>query len=377
MTPSHTPGNGLRLLVISGLWPAAPAAAFGGFVARHVSALRFAGAQVTVVANTDPRAGKAAAAAKYSSLLARAVVAAAVGGGRYDAVVGHYLYPAAAIARIAARVAGAPYALVSHGTDATSVTRGDTIARASRAAVGGAGLVVAVSSALEGYLRESGTLPASVPSAVVNMGFDSDVFRPDPQARERLGIPADERVVLFVGNLTQGKGVDVLLEAFIRLLERDSADRLVFIGAGSSDFMSPAVTAAHFGRAGRTDSADRVSFPGAVDQAALGSWMSAADVLALPSRNEGLGLVLLEAMACGTPCVGTRVGGIPEILAVPACGRIVPPEDPEALAAALEEIVGLGKGHFEAACIANAAPHDSKAKAAQFLTALERSLPRC
>ncbi|MCL4554204.1 MAG: glycosyltransferase, partial [Actinobacteria bacterium] len=78
---------------------------------------------------------------------------------------------------------------------------------------------------------------------------------------------------------------------------------------------------------------------------------------------------------CGTPCVGTRVGGIPEVLTAPACGRIVPPEDPDALAAALEEVVGLGRNHFEAACIANAAPHDSKAKAAQFLAALERMLP--
>jgi len=96
----------------------------------------------------------------------------------------------------------------------------------------------------------------------------------------------------------------------------------------------------------------------------------------LPSRNEGLGLVLLEAMACGTPCVGARVGGIPEVLTAPSCGRIVAPEDAVALAAALEEVLLLGKKHFHEACVTNASAHDSRTKAKEFLGAIERMLTR-
>jgi len=376
MKHSHPRSDAPKLLVISNMWPPAPAAAFGGFVARHVSALRFAGAQVTVVANSDSRAGKAAVAAKYASLFARALVAAAAGRGRYDAVVAHYLYPAAAIARVAARVAGAPYALVAHGTDVLSVTRAGAIAKASRSAVAEASLVVAVSSALEARLRDDGTLPDSVPSAVVNMGFDADVFRPDPQAREKLGVAQPERIVLFAGNLLLAKGVDLLVSAFIDLLERNAADRLVLVGASPDGWMRPEVAGAIFNERGRTDFASSVTFTGAVDQATLAAWMAAADVFALPSRNEGLGLVLLEAMACGTPCVGARVGGIPEVLTTPSCGRIVAPDDAVALAAALEEVLLLGKRHFHEACVTNASAHDSRTKAKEFLGAIERMLTR-
>jgi len=377
MKNSRLRSDALKLLVISNMWPAASAAVFGGFVARHVSALRFAGAQVTVVANSDSRAGKAAAAAKYSSLFVRALLAAAAGRGRYDAVVAHYLYPTAAIARVAARVAGAPYALVAHGTDVLSVTRDGAIAKASRSAVAEASLLVAVSSALETRLRERGTLPDFVPSEVVNMGFDADVFRPDPQAREKLGVAQPEKIVLFAGNLLRSKGPDLLVEAFIKLLERNAADRLVLIGATSDGWMTPEVASKMFNERGRTDSAASVTFTDTVDQTTLAAWMAAADVLVLPSRNEGLGLVLLEAMACGTPCVGARVGGIPEVLDAPSCGRIVAPDDVGALAVSIEEVLLLGKDRFREPCVRNASAHDSRAKAVEFLGAIERMLARC
>jgi glycosyltransferase involved in cell wall biosynthesis len=81
--------------------------------------------------------------------------------------------------------------------------------------------------------------------------------------------------------------------------------------------------------------ADRLHITGATTE--VMDALAAADVLAAPSRNEGMGRVLVEAMALGLPVVGTVVGGIPDVI-VEECGRLVPPDDAPALAAALTEL---------------------------------------
>ncbi|MGB3498714.1 MAG: glycosyltransferase, partial [Rhodanobacter lindaniclasticus] len=92
-------------------------------------------------------------------------------------------------------------------------------------------------------------------------------------------------------------------------------------------------------RAAALGCAERVSLVGAVPHAQLGDWFRAADLLCLPSHNEGVPNVVLEAMSCGIPVVASRVGGIPEVL--PECaGVLVPARDPAALSAALLEATG-------------------------------------
>jgi len=335
---------------------------FGSFVARHVSRLRDAGADVTVVANSDNRRGLVRNVVKYIRLEHRARRAARP--GRFDAVVGHYLYPTAAFARDAARKADVPLVLVVHGTDTRSILRKGLLARRSRRALDAADLVVTVSRALRETLMRDVAVPASVPISVVDMGFDETVFMPCESAREDLGVPTSTRLVVFVGNLEPVKGVDLLLDAFSVLLADGTADRLVIVGDGSlaSEFRD---------RIDRPDLNGGVTMLGAASQRDVARWMAAADVLVLPSRNEGLGLVLLEAMACGTPCVATRVGGVPEIMD-DSCGRLVPPEDPIALAAAVAEIIAQGKDRYSGACVARAAEHTSAAKAEEFLGHVER-----
>lgn len=363
-------GTKLRLLVISNMWPSDSDPVFGVFVKRNVRALRDAGAKVTVVSNSDARTGGKAAARKYASLMFRAWMAAR--RGRYDAVIGHYLYPTAAIARMAADRAGVPLVLVTHGTDVRSVMREDRFGRAGRAALSSADLVVTVSGALERVVREGLELPAAVPTAIINMGIDDELFAPDAHAREKLHIEPGTRVVLFAGNLVPTKGVDVLAEAFFALLDFGLADRLVLVGDGplAKDIAARvdenAVSFEH------ADPTDRVTLTGRLHQRDLARWMAAADVFVLPSRAEGLGLVLLEAMACGTPCVGSDVGGIPEVLATPSCGALAPAEDPAALAKAIAEVLATGKDSYEAACRAQAASHSANRKAQEMLAAIER-----
>jgi len=199
------------------------------------------------------------------------------------------------------------------------------------------------------------------------MGVDAAVFRPDPSARGRLRIDAADRVVLFVGNLTEAKGVDVLLGAFAQLRAGVRAERLVLVGAGSAE-SELREAAAGLGVA------DAVTFAGRLGATDVARWMAAADVLVLPSRSEGLGLVLFEAMACGTPCVASNVGGIPEALDAPACGRLVGPGDPAALALAIGDVLEQGKEPFVEACVARAADNTTDAMAARFLEAVASAI---
>ena len=82
----------------------------------------------------------------------------------------------------------------------------------------------------------------------------------------------------------------------------------------------------------RSPLAERIRFLGQLPQSQLAHHMVEASVLVIPSLSEGLGRVIFEAMACGTPVIGSRVGGIPELITDTVTGFLVPPGDESALA---------------------------------------------
>lgn len=370
-TSEPTDGRPIRILLLSNMWPSAGDPVFGGFVSRHVDGLRSSGADVVIIANQDRRRGPAANLRKYVLLVWRSWRRARVRD--FDVVCGHFLYPTAIIARFAARCAGVPYVLVAHGTDVRSLTRRGLLAGACRRALDRAALVVAVSESLERTVREDLGLSPCVPSAVVSMGVDTDVFRPDPAARVRIGLGATERVVLFVGNLVLDKGIDVLLTSFHSLLEQGAADRLIIVGAGPLHEALRERVQLVASEEEHRETAESVLFLGTLEHAELATWMAASDVLALPSRREGLGLVLLEAMACGTPCVASKVGGIPELVA-PGCGLLVEPEDVSALSAAIATVLAEGKATYGSACRSRALQHTLRGEAHLFLERVRSAL---
>ena len=135
-----------RILLVSNMWPSEANPVYGGFVARQAEALASCGASVEVVANDDARTGALASLRKYRRLARR--LRREARNGEFDVVIGHYLYPTAGMARMAARIAGARLVLVVHGTDARSVLRPDPYAWAARRATRAADLIVRVSQAL-------------------------------------------------------------------------------------------------------------------------------------------------------------------------------------------------------------------------------------
>ena len=216
-----------------------------------------------------------------------------------------------------------------------------------RQAVRESAALVAASEIELGELRDLyGADPAKV--HVIPGGVDPTLFRPMRQAdaRERLGRDQCERIVLFVGRIEQIKGIDVLLRALGRLFARHPdlrSDVCLLVVGGALDPEDDAPETEKIQELRRLVHEHRmeanVNFVGSLDQETLALYYAAADVCAVPSLTESFGLVALEAMACGTPVVGTRVGGLQTLIEHGESGLLVPPGDDEALAEAIAQVL--------------------------------------
>ena len=244
----------------------------------------------------------------------------------YAFIYASWLFPDGwAAARIATEF-NLPLYVKTHGTDVNRLN-GDRSSRKALDVVNIASKILCVSRALKDKLVTQGASPEKL--AVVYNGVDRKIFQPIPhsEARSRLGISQSERIVLFVGNMKEEKGLRELLLAFHMLTKKETGLRLVIIGDGPYKKKLQAMVA-------RLQLSDSISLPGRLPLPTIAIWMNAATVFCLPSHSEGVPNVILEALSCGTPVVATSVGGIPEINeCVPM--ELVPPKSVELLAAAL------------------------------------------
>jgi glycosyltransferase involved in cell wall biosynthesis len=184
------------------------------------------------------------------------------------------------------------------------------------------------------WLAASGVAPARV--TTIHYGLEPPVEQADPAAlRARYHIPAGRFVVGFVGRLAPQKNLPLLLKALKRLPRAHA----VIVGAGENR--------AALEQQARDLALDNVQFLGRVPGAA--ELMPAFDLLCLPSRHEGLGLVLVEAMLREVPVAGSQAGAIPEILGQGQYGLLFDPEDAGALAATLDAAACNASGIAEMA----------------------------
>jgi D-inositol-3-phosphate glycosyltransferase len=165
-----------------------------------------------------------------------------------------------------------------------------------------------------------------------------DFFRPieREEARRRLGLCNGRRVILFVGRIEPLKGVDILIGAAAQL--HDQEDFSVLIVGGESG--SPGEVEKLREQAATLGVDHHVSFVGAVEQEKLPLFYSAADVCVVPSFYESFGLVAIESMACGTPVVASRVGGLSASVRDGETGYLISWRCAEPFAERLELLLG-------------------------------------
>jgi glycosyltransferase involved in cell wall biosynthesis len=244
--------------------------------------------------------------------------------GDCDILFAQAIVPDGLAAVLLGRWTGVPVACLGRGDDVlprsamARILASFTLDRAAGVAVVAGQLVRSLAGVAHGR-----------PITVLPNGIDLDRFVPGrrAEARRTLEIDPSARVVLYVGRLAPGRGVEDLLEAFAAVLTTIPEAGLVLLGDGP-------LRAVLERRVARLGIADRVHIGGRVPYAAVPAWMQACDVVARPSTADGVPTVVREALACGRPVVATPLGDVVRLIG-PDSGILVPAGDPPMLAAAL------------------------------------------
>jgi len=190
----------------------------------------------------------------------------------------------------------------------------------------------------EDLIRLYNADPAKI--TIVPCGFDSTEVWPisKPLARFALGLPPEEKVILQLGRLVPRKGIDTAIRGFARLVTKHGIEARLLIVGGDSEDPDPSLTP-EIRRlqsiAEEEKVSESVTFVGRRGREALKYYYSAADIFVTCPWYEPFGITPVESMACGTPVVGTNVGGIKFTVRDGETGYLVPPNDPDALGARL------------------------------------------
>jgi len=244
------------------------------------------------------------------------------------ALFGTWAYPDGFAVVKLARELDLPCVIKVHGSDINEYMDVRWRRRVIVSTLNSANRVVAVSEALKKRMTDCGVSPEKI--VVVYNGVNGEVFKPGDKhaARARLRMQGSGKRILFVGNLKPVKCLDDLIEAMRQLVVERRDAHLHIVGCGPLE-------QALRKRVEAVSLQNNVHFEGEKAPEEVALWMNACDLLCLPSINEGVPNVVLEALSCGLPVVATTVGGIPEVVSSEVAGILVEPRDPVMLYATI------------------------------------------
>jgi len=343
------PGSRLRVALLTREYPPE---VYGGagvhvaYLARELASL----VDVTVHCQGADRRGAVAhrpwdhlAGANPALGVMSADLSMTAAAGSADVVHSHTWYANLA-GHLAALLYGVPHLVTVHSLEPLRPWKAEQLGGGyalsswcERVAVESAAAVVAVSAGMRDDVL--GAYPAVSPDRVrvIRNGIDTAEYAPDPatDVLDAYGVAPDRPSVIFVGRITRQKGVPVLLRAAAAL---DPAAQLVLC-AGQPDTAELAAEVEALVADLRAARSGVIWIPEMLPKRAVIQLLSHATVFACPSLYEPLGIVNLEAMACGTAVVASAVGGIPEVVSDGETGLLVPPDDPGALAGDLNALI--------------------------------------
>jgi teichuronic acid biosynthesis glycosyltransferase TuaC len=331
------------VVLITHLYPSERAPLRGVFVAEQAEALVRAGVDVRVVAaayESSPRPSPAIGdlpvtyvrlpwIPRVGGLVNMAVVPAfyvprvlrvlRALDSKPDLIHAHFGYPDGVVGVLLSRLTGIPLVVTLHGSDVNRQMMRPLVGNAVARILGRADVLVVVSRAMASNV--SAMAPGAHVVCIPN-GYNAGLFHYDPTVRRR-------NLLVFVGALVAVKNPLLLIEAFSDIAER-TVHNLLIVGEGHDrQSLEEWVKAS-----GLTS---RIAFAGSVGRDRLPAVLQEARALVLPSRSEGLPVVLNESLACGTPVVASAVGGVPDLVTDEALGLVVPPNNRRALADAMLE----------------------------------------
>jgi starch synthase len=245
---------------------------------------------------------------------------------------------------LASMLYGIPHVMTMHSLEALRPWKAEQLGGGyqvstwcERTSAAAAAAVVAVSDGMRADILSAYPEIQAERVRVIRNGIDTDEYRPDPDTDvlERYGVDLARPYVIFVGRITRQKGVPVLLRAASGLIPE--AQLVLLAGAADTPEQLAEVTELVDGL--RATRSGVIWIPEMLSKPEVIQLLTHATVFAIPSVYEPLGIVNLEAMACGTAVVGSRTGGIPEVVADGETGLLVPPDEPRPLADALNTLL--------------------------------------
>ena len=251
-----------------------------------------------------------------------------------DIISSHWLYPDGFAATLIAKRLDCPIALHALGCDINEYTKYKLRRKFITSALTDSSINIVKSQALKDSIVNLGVDGTKV--HVVHNGVDQNKFHPHPPSdvRKKLGLSSDKKYCLFIGNFQIEKGLKYLISATSLITQSN----IEFLIVGSGPLESEIKQLAE-----KLGVDKKITFLGRVAHDLIPEYMSAADLLCLPSLREGCPNVVLESLSCGTPVVASNVGAVPDIITSDKLGVIVPPQNPQLLAEGITKGLNIRK----------------------------------
>jgi alpha-maltose-1-phosphate synthase len=268
-------------------------------------------------------------------------MAAATGGA--ELVHSHTWYAGLA-GHLSSLLHGIPHVLTAHSLEPLRPWKAEQLGGGyavsswcERTAIESAAAVIAVSDGMRADILMTYPRVPADRVHVIHNGIDAAQYSPDDglDVLDRFGIEADRPSVAFVGRVTRQKGLQVLLRAAARL----APEAQLVLCAGQADTPELQAEVSSLVEHLRATRSGVIWLAGMLEKREVIQILSHATVFICPSLYEPLGIVNLEAMACGTAVVASAVGGVPEVVADGVTGMLVPPDDEKALAEAINALI--------------------------------------